>query len=89
MDQKKCVGVVENGEKRCVDLQLKDFDLRVIPGFFVIGINPMSKQSQGETCTLTIFLSGTLEKQQCVYKIILASEGGQLQKVCFCVCVGV
>lgn len=44
---------MENGEKGFVDLQLKDFGLRLIPCFLVIGINKKSKESQGETVALT------------------------------------
>lgn len=82
------MGATENGEKGFVDLQLKDFALRLIPCILVIGINMKSKESQGETAALTIFLLGTLEKQQHVYKIILVSEGGQNYGKCVCVCWG-
>ena len=77
MDRKKCGWFV--------DLQLKDFALRLIPCFLVIGINIKSKESQGETAALTIFLLGTLEKQQCICKVIL--RWTKLWKVCVCVCV--
>ena len=43
------VDAMENGEKGFVDVQLKDFGLRLIPCFLVIGINMKSKESQGET----------------------------------------
>lgn len=36
---------------------IKNFDLKVIP-FFIIGINTMSKESQGGTFIFTVFLSG-------------------------------
>ena len=89
VDRKKIsVDAMENGEKGFVDLQLKDFAVRLIPCFLVVGINMKSKESQGETAALTIFLLGTLEKQQRFCKIILVSEGGQNygKSVCMCVC---